>query len=857
MSTRSFGVLFFLSGACGLMYQILWVRLFSILLGNTYLAISIIVSAFMFGLFVGSWASGKFLLKPQIKLPVKFNELQWYATLEILIGIYALILLFGFGIIESGVGWLFSVLHTSTVLLSLMKILTILILLLPPTAAMGATLPLVIQFFTRRYGRFESQISFFYAINTLGGAIGILLAGFLLIELLGIRSSIMLTAFLNLLIGGVILLKRISVPDNGVSTSATVISTETVSGISQAEKRGDGNPSQLTRGVYLATMLLSGVAALSYEMLWTRGLKFIILNSTYGFAAMLFIFLSGLAIGGFLAKKLVSSRRVMEYRYALFHLLSGIYALLTIYLLYVFLYTPFYQKYVASVIFESEYSWLLTVLMFLLTSVIIFLPPTIIMGVLFPLLNDLYYQFVNPRPGGTVSIMYAVNTVGAITGALMTGFLLIPELGIKSSIYVIAGINFLLGIIFLMRSRKHLIPTLLATVMIGLLLFPLTMKGKYLYGRHEKKKDKVLFYKEGLMSTVKVYDRNQNRYMSIDGVRIASTGMGLLQKQKLLAHLPFFLGKKIQNVLTVGLASGITTGSVALHPGVEKIDCVELIKPVFDAAKWFRQYNGDIWQNEKIHLMYDDIFSYLRYRASQYDLIISDGKIGSLNNTNTVLLSKEYYQLCRAHLNPSGMFIQWIPLTTPHTILKSLLLTMNHQFNHVYIFYFYPSDILMIATENPLRFDVEYIQEKFTNKMLAQELRPFHLYGATSILSAFIGEYGEFFGKVGMVNTLEHPRLEFLYMREWKKSRLIEGGYRAQNMEYFQVNYERLDMSRYLNPASGMDVSWLQTASNDFFKFVIVNFKRGNYFIGLKRYQEFKFSLYSVEKSGLIPIPEN
>ena len=181
MNRKLFAVLFCLSGLCGLVYQVLWTRLFSFVLGNTYHAISIIVAAFLFGLFFGAWQIGGLMKRCR-------NELKLYAFLELLVGGYALLLLTAYGFIEAIYQQLNSLLDSVDTLHLLGRFLVTLLLLLPPTAAMGATLPLAVQYFTSKRTNFLDNVGFFYSVNTFGGVIGVLVAGFLVIELLGVRA---------------------------------------------------------------------------------------------------------------------------------------------------------------------------------------------------------------------------------------------------------------------------------------------------------------------------------------------------------------------------------------------------------------------------------------------------------------------------------------------------------------------------------------------------------------------------------------------------------------------------------------------------------------------------------------------
>ena len=836
-----------LSGMCGLMYQILWTRLFSFVLGNTYVAISIIVASFMFGLFLGSWLIGKYMERVR-------NALKLYASLEISIGLYAFFLLFIFGVITLIFNFTHSVFQGIELINLAVKFFLTLILIVIPTSAMGATLPLAVQYFTKNKQSFGDNISLFYAINTIGGAIGVLIAGFYLIEFLGIREGIMITAFLNLAIGVIVLTFSKKPVIEESNTKKIVVKEKTEDHIihhSKKSKQKIKTAKSKSQSEYkillLITAGLSGFSALAYEIIWTRGLKFLILNTTYGFASILFVFLLGIAIGSLIAKKMNRNTEKQIYIYGILQIALGLLSLLTIYLLYSFAYTDNFQNTLNKILYDYSYSWEWGIAAFILTAIIIYMIPSLIMGILFPLLNNLYFKKVFNKAGKTVSSIYAINTIGAILGSLSAGFILIPAFGLKISIYIISITNLLIGFVFIFKSGLKLRPVILFSLPVLLFVFYLSGEGKYLLGNKEKKTDYVLFYEEGLMATVKVYERGKARYMSIDGITIASTGRSLMQKEKLIAHLPFFLKQNAYDVLAVGLASGISVGSMTLHNNVKQIDCVELIKPVFSAAKYFSNYNFNIFNNDKVQLIYDDIYSYLIYSDKKYDIISSDGKLGTLHSGNTIMLSTDYYQLCKEHLKDDGVFTQWIPIITPYEAMHIIIKSLTQTYKYVSLFYFYPSDLLMVASEKQIVFDKEHMDKVFANENVKRDLEQFNVFNSLSILSAYVGQYDEQSSKAAMINSFNQPVLEFTYLRDWKKSRQFSGGYRAKNLEYLTLHYANSDVNELFSGFKNVGRSklreYLYRPTLSFLEFAAKNFIKGNYKIGWERYVKFKKNL--------------
>ncbi len=840
MNKRLFALIFFLSGFSGLIYQILWMRLFALSLGNTFIAISMIVAAFLGGLFAGAWLVGKYMGRCR-------NELRWYALLEILVGCFALLLLLVFPALDRLYLLLGNWVGNWPIGDVIAKFILTFGILFLPTAAMGATLPLVVQYYTRSRQMFGDNIGLFYAINTVGGAAGVLMAGFVLLEQFGVTVSILATGCLNLVLGLTVWLAAGN--DQKVRPAEPAEVPETPLPVRGKKKKkrktakvaaGTGIP-LLPRGVYLAAAGLTGFAALACEIIWTRALKFLILNSTYSFSAILFTFLLGIGIGSFIFRRFVQARPQRLFLFGVLQAALGIYVAFSAFLLYQVSYTDFFQKNIVEVIYDYSYSWEWGIAVFIFICVLTLLLPTVIMGITFPLINQIYFEDARrDQPGRAVSAIYATNTVGSILGSIGASAVLLTTLGIKQSLYLMAGVNLALGIFFLWQSREKAVPALVGSlVLFGVVLF-VAKDGRYLYGRGESPRDRILFYEEGVLATVKVFDKNRFRFMSIDGVSIASTHRNLLQKEKLIAHLPFFINPGIREVLAVGLASGISIGSMTLHPAVRQIDCVELVKPVFAAARFFDRDNREIFQNPRVNFIYNDIYGFMKYTPKQYDLISSDGKLGTAYSGNNLMLSHEYFELCKTRLKPGGLFIHWLPLITPYRVMKIVAATLQQTFPHVALFYFYPSDVFMVASDEPITLDSQKMAEVLANSDVLQDVSPFFVTNPTAVLTSFAGFYLPDAQPEVPLNSLDRPILEFAYLREWKKSRQYEGGYRAKNMEFLYENLVRNDpgtlTERVKLPGEISYQSHIFEPTQQFFVFSIENFRHGNYQNGLNAY---------------------
>lgn len=345
------------------------------------------------------------------------------------------------------------------------------------------------------------------------------------------------------------------------------------------------------------------------------------------------------------------------------------------------------------------------------------------------------------------------------------------------------------------------------------------------------------------MATVKVFDRSRDRSMSIDGITIASTGRSLLKKEKVIAHLPFLIQPDLRNALAVGLASGISVGSMTLHPSVEQIDCVELIKPVFPASELFSDHNFDLSKHPKVRLYYDDVYAHLRHTSTRYDLISSDGKLSPLSAGNTIMLSREYYELCRTRMTDHGLFIQWVPLTTPHDELQIILKTLKHSFRYVLLFVVYPSDIFMVASDAFMVLDRTNLENVLGDETIKSDLQIAGLQEADAVLSSCLGTWDMELDASMPVNSFDRPVLEFTYMRHWKEGRRWPGGYRARNLEFLADYYETrgtLILPEVFRDVEGTEIAEISQGAKLFFRSAVKYFQTGDFSSSFVSYLEYR-----------------
>ena len=407
MTRRSsvFLLLFFLSGAAALIYEVAWTRLFTPIIGNTVFSVSAILTVFMAGLALGSRIFGRLIdLRP-------IHLIKTYALLEAGIGLYNLLLPFA----DPLFGALYASAYDSFLLLSLGRLMVSVSLLIIPATLMGGTLPILIRYYTENIASIGLHAGRVYTANTWGAAIGTAAAGFLLIPLVGVRAAVVFAAVLNLLIAGFAwLLARTS----GVHSTGE-----------QREPRGAAGPP-----IVLAAMLLSGFAALSNEVAWTRVLGLIVGPTTYAFTLMLTAMIAGLGLGAWLGSKWAGRRGTTLGTFAWIEIGVGFSSLALIPL---FGELPLWVGMLVTRYVES-FGAIQGIEFLIFFSIM--LVPTTLLGMTFPIASKLYAQS-DSLLGSEVSAVYAANTVGGILGSLAAGFFLVPRIGSQNTLIAAAVVS--------------------------------------------------------------------------------------------------------------------------------------------------------------------------------------------------------------------------------------------------------------------------------------------------------------------------------------------------------------------------------------------------------------------------------
>ena len=756
--------LFFFSGACALIYQITWMRLFRLAMGNTVFTSATVLTAFMAGLALGSWLAGR--LADRTGRP-----LRAYAYLEVLIGLCGLAMIPAFNALEPVYGWLYRGLDGTGLWLGVGRFLVSAALLVLPTTLMGATLPLLSRFTTQRLASMGRDLGRLYALNTLGAALGAALTGFLLVPALGVQTTLWAAAGGNLLIGALAFV----LPDaSSASASADEPSANSAESSKPAPSRGDL--------AALWALGLTGFASMIYEVSWTRTLSLLIGSSVYAFTLMLVAFICGLGLGSMVLAGWIDRRPRLFRTLALLELAVGLTALMV---------EPLFGLLPLAVVeLVNRYAGsfgLLHLSEFLLAFGLMFLP-TFAVGGIFPAAAKLYTRHL-ATVGKSVGDAYAANTLGAVLGAFAGGFLLIPLIGVQASILAATALNIGLGIYFLWRDGLLSRP-LFRVLAPGLLLLPLAVwrlpawdvallnSAPYLYAgqyqsaariagqgmAHAIGQDRRLLYaEEGMTATATVWDLRGERFMRVNGKVIASSQGKDLRSHSLLAHLPLLLHEDPQQVLIIGLGCGISLGAAQRHP-VTAIDCVELSPEVVEATELFSEVNQDALADPRTRMIVGDGRNHLALAEGRYDVIISQPSslwIAGMAD----LFTREFFHDCRQKLAPEGLVGVWLQAYAlePEDV-QTIVATFADAFPHVALWELMPGiDYLLVGSAAPVEVGLDRLATHLERPGVRRDLARSGGGDALDLLCSYVmGEQGiQKLAGDAPLNTDDNARLEF------------------------------------------------------------------------------------------------
>ena len=657
--------LFIGSGAAGLIYQVVWSRELVLLFGNTTQAISTIVTAFLAGLgggaLVGAWLASR-----------SRNPLRLYGFIELGVAVLAV----GLPSLFPSLGGVYGSAYTSVSpeQLGLIRFGLAFAAVTPATFLMGMTLPALTSFFVRTLEGAGRSLGELYAANTLGAVAGTAVAGYALIELLGLSTTAYLAVLLNLLAGGVALVvsRRASSLRSAAPPAAVAATT--------VEKAGS---TPLRRLVYVATFV-SGFVALAFEVLWTRMLAEGTGSSIYLFSAILAIYLFGIAVGSVWFKS--RSREGTDTAHAL-GVCFGIIGLAG----------GFTVVLCSGPLGNDWFS----------VRPLILLPATAAMGYAFPLAARLVTTSASGA-ASSVGRLYASNTAGSILGSFAAAFVLAPTLGTNTSILYLAAIELSFGVALVLVNRPLRVhsPRFAAAFAVLALVACVSPAAGFSFTHTATENDlssahSLVAHREDTIATVDVEGgKLADRRLFVTGVAMTY----LTVSTKLMAYLPMALRPASTRMLDICFGMGSTYRS-SLILGMHT-DAVELSPSVPQQMGAFFDDANQYLHDPNGRIITADGRNYVRLSPDRYDVIVVDPPPPIWSAGTVVLYTSEFYSEARQRLSPGGVFLMWIPYDATVAEFKLHLRTFRSVFPHVDVVLSPARNgAYMLGSDAPLAFD--------------------------------------------------------------------------------------------------------------------------------------------------------
>ena len=642
--------IFVLSGAAGLIYEIVWARQLVLVFGNTTQAVSAILTGFFGGMAIGSILGGR--VADRVRSPLRL-----YGLIEIVLVVIVLATPLTFELIAELYRGIYPALAEAPQALALVRLFLALLALGPATVLMGATLPLLTRHLTRD-AHLSQAFGRLYAANTIGAILGTLAAGLVLIELLGLTGALAVGAACSGVAGlvAVILAARWRTPLARPIPSAP----GPVSRVA---------PTSRAR-LALAVAFVSGLTSLGYQVTWTRLLASGTGNTTYVFTMILAVFLLGIALGAVVFN--LVRRRIGDPVRVLAAAQMAVAALAFVTLLWLLdnphTFTPSRPLETIGALISSVF--------------VVVLPVTLVLGLAFPAASALLPD--GPQRAGTSSgTLLGVNTTGAIVGSLVIPFFFIPAIGSPAVVALLALTNAAVAVVLAWRAAPRAVQTGLVAGAVGLAIVVVSLVPGTLAQPNEtwirQANGRLFASTEDEIASVQA-----GQVRATPELWVAGTSMTLLTiDAKLMPILPLMANPEAEDALIVAFGMG-SSYRTALIAGL-RAEAVELVPSVVDmfgfyypdAARYAAHPNGRI--------VVADGRNHLELSGQAWDIIVTDPPPPIESSGASVISSLEYYEAGRAHLSPGGIMMQWTPHGTDVGEFERHLRTFAAAFPHVLV----------------------------------------------------------------------------------------------------------------------------------------------------------------------------
>jgi spermidine synthase len=734
------GFCLFFSGMSALVFQVLWVKQLSLVVGVEVYSVTVAVSAFFAGLAIGSAILGP--LSDRWERP-----LLLYALIETMVAL-------------AGVGATLALSWTPPTFAVLNEKFGLLAWVLPffmvgvPAFFMGGTVPCAVRWLNTTDSRIDVGGGWAYAVNTGGGICGALISVFVLLPSLGVIGTGVAAAAFSLLAVGLVV--TLQIPGTQPLVEARTIAS--------ASRDRTGSSSRVALVLYA----VAGAVALGYEVVWAQAMPQFLSTRAFAFSILLATYLAGLTLGSAIFARL--SHRIRDPWGAFAFLISaaGVVALLEISLLDIRqLQLQFDAARWVLSLTGSEFARMAA--HFLVAALGIVFLPTTLLGAAFPAVLRLTAR--GSHAGSDVGTVLAINTVGGIAGALLTGFVLVPHLGVVRSLGILAIVACTLGAVSLVLGTGVSRKAIWCVAAIGLVALivgittPADRFSRLLLTTRGG--GRLIFYREGAGGTVAVAEQQSGehvfRRLYIQGVSNSGDAMTSLRYMRLQALLPLLIHRREpRSVLVIGYGTGITAGAALRNAQVTRVICAELLPSVIEAGTFFPE-NYKASSDPRMQIRIRDGRQELLRSSERYDLITLEPPPPSAERV-TNLYSTEFYRLAGARLNPDGLFAQWLPLATQNEEdTRSLIRSFLNVFPYASLWTTELNETLLIGSFSPIELDAPRIAQRLEQPQVQSALKAVGVSSPADLLALWMmGREGlEKYAGGALAVTDNHPRIEY------------------------------------------------------------------------------------------------
>jgi len=762
-------IITFLSGFSFLIYEVSFNRYLSYVLGQTTVSSAIVLTAFMSGFGFGANFWSRKAEKSQ-------NLRHLLAILLAGVSVFSLSNLLLTNILKQT----FSELSFETA--NLFLYIVSFVQLLIPAFFMGGIIPVVSKLLIHKSENFSKILSTVYALETIGSVAGALLAGFIFLKYFGQTNTIILAAALNFIPAVLVIffVKNIS------NSSKNLLHAKQESRISKNQIH------EIGKTLLIITTSVFGFAMLGLETAWLRIFKTYFTNASYTFSIVTAFSILGIAIGSFLytirVKTKVFAPKTLINALVLFGI-STILGLIILINLPEFIFMPLRE--------ESASPFVRLILIPILASLLVILPPAILSGFSFPLISKLSeHHFKNV--GDNIGKLLFFNTLGSLIAPLTTLYILIPIFGTGKSIVFFVALVSIIVIFSSNQLKKIRLRTTFIVFTAGLVVFMFSKEIPFLPPSLSLENSEILSYEETLEGSIIISNDARKGVFGkstfVNNSAVVGSNFDAVKAVKMIGHLPFFAGLQCENALVIGFGVGVTTSAIASHAEVKQIDCVELVPELTNYAGHYSDFNFGVQNDSRFNLIRGDGRHFLELTSNKYDLISCDPTHPVLGSGS--LYTLEYFELCKKKLTESGMLSQYLPLhKIRHEDLMGILKTVHSVFPNTTVWLGqYHAIILSSKQESKIDFQT---WAKLTESQAKDDffyLNPFHI--AANIvmdsekLLALTNAY--------KINTDDKSYTEFFNFDSFSEKNLI------QNLTF--LNRNRCNYTQVFNNVTNKEI---------------------------------------------------